>query len=112
MRFTIVRRLWLGIGIIIVLFLAADLFSLRAARNVDAALDEVVDGGEERRGAAYDMRAALQALVTAVRLSISDPAATSATTSAARRSVLVVRFAGMKHPPQGQNRLRFCRLRA
>ncbi len=86
MRVTIAHRLGIGIGMIVILFLAADLFSLRAARQVDEALSDVVDGGEERRGAGYDMRSALQALVAAVRVSTTtgEPVSSSAVQRAQR----------------------------
>src|SRR6476660_7764268 len=48
---TIAHRLWLGLGLILALFAVADLVSLRAANRVDVALQTLVSGGDERRGA-------------------------------------------------------------
>src|SRR3954463_351330 len=56
LRLTIAQRLWLGLGLILALFAVADLVSLRAANSVDVALQTLVSGGDERRGAGYNMR--------------------------------------------------------
>src|SRR6476620_9884890 len=64
---TIAQRLWLGLGLILALFAVADLVSLRAANRVDGALQTLVSGGDERRGAGYNMRSELAAMARAVQ---------------------------------------------
>jgi diguanylate cyclase (GGDEF)-like protein/PAS domain S-box-containing protein len=59
--------LWLGLGLILGLFAVADLVSLRAANRVDVALQTLVSGGDERRGAGYNMRSELAAMARAVQ---------------------------------------------
>ena len=67
LRLTIAQRLWLGLGLILALFAVADLVSLRAANSVDVALQTLVSGGDERRGAGYNMRSELAAMVRSVQ---------------------------------------------
>lgn len=66
-RVSIAQRLWLGLAIIWGLFVVADLISLSAANRVDQALETLVSAGDERRGAGYDMRSELAAIVRAVQ---------------------------------------------
>jgi HAMP domain-containing protein len=53
---TLTQRLWLGLGVIVVLFAAADLVSLRATRELDATLTGLVARADARAAAAHDMK--------------------------------------------------------
>ena len=58
-RLTISQRLWLGLGLILALFGAAHFVSVRATHMLDAALSDVVEDGEARNAAAFEMQIAL-----------------------------------------------------
>jgi diguanylate cyclase (GGDEF)-like protein/PAS domain S-box-containing protein len=66
------QRLWLGLGLILGLFALADFISLRAASKVDLTLQTLVSNGDERRGAGYNMRSELAAIVRAVQSYVKD----------------------------------------
>ena len=66
-RLTITQRLWLGLGLILALFCAADLVSLRAARVLDSTLSSLVRDGEARSAAADEMKTTLERGARAVQ---------------------------------------------
>ena len=66
------QRLWLGLGLILGLFALADFVSLRAASKVDVTLHTLVSDGDERRGAGYNMRSELAAIVRAVQSYVNE----------------------------------------
>ena len=72
LKLTIAQRLWLGLGLIMAFFAIADLISLRAANSVDVALKTLVSSGDERRGAGFDMRTELAAMVAASQHYLKD----------------------------------------
>jgi diguanylate cyclase (GGDEF)-like protein/PAS domain S-box-containing protein len=53
---TVTQRLWLGLGVIVALFAAANLVSLRATRELDQTLSGLVARADARAAAAYDMK--------------------------------------------------------
>src|SRR5207344_1193471 len=63
---------WLGLGLILALFCAADLVSLRATYLLDAALSSLVHDGEARSAAAYEMKRNLQQAARALHLYSQD----------------------------------------
>ena len=65
--------MWLGLGLILGLFTLADFVSLRAANRVDSTLQTLVSSGDERRGAGYNMRGDLAAIVRAVQDYVKQP---------------------------------------
>ena len=69
---TMAQRLWLGLGLILGLFTLADFVSLRAASKVDVTLKTLVSNGDERRGAGYNMRSELAAIVRALQGYLSE----------------------------------------
>ncbi len=66
-QISVAHRLWFGLLLLLGLFAIADLVSLDAARDVDKTLNDLVLPGDERRGAGYEMRADLSALVERVQ---------------------------------------------
>ena len=66
LRFTITQRLWLGLGLLLALFAAADLVSLRATHVLDDTLSHLVSDSDARTGAAYEMNLQLDALAHTV----------------------------------------------
>ena len=66
-KLTISQRLWLGLGVILALFAAADLASLRASHQLDVALASLVDTGAQRNGAAFAMSVHLEEMSRAVQ---------------------------------------------
>jgi diguanylate cyclase (GGDEF)-like protein/PAS domain S-box-containing protein len=54
-KLTVSQRLWLGLGVILAVFAAAYLVSLRASHRLDATLASLVDSGAQRSEAAFAM---------------------------------------------------------
>src|SRR5918999_5408605 len=52
---TIARKLWLGFGSLVLLFLLAGLIILFSERSIRSALDEIANVEEPTRAAAYEM---------------------------------------------------------
>jgi hypothetical protein len=65
--------MWLGLGLILGLFALADFVSLRAANRVDVTLQTLASSADERRGAGYNMRGDLAAIVRAVQDYVKQP---------------------------------------
>jgi len=66
-KLTISQRLWLGLGVILLLFGAADLVSFRASHQLDSALGGLVDRGGQRNDAAFAMGAQLEEMSRAAQ---------------------------------------------
>jgi diguanylate cyclase (GGDEF)-like protein/PAS domain S-box-containing protein len=75
-RLTITQRLWIGLGLTLGLFLAADLVSLRATHVLDATLSSLVHDAERRSAAAYEMKVALADLSRGVQGYLQERSAT------------------------------------
>jgi diguanylate cyclase (GGDEF)-like protein/PAS domain S-box-containing protein len=67
LKLTVSQRLWLGLGVILALFTAADLVSLRASHRLDATLASLVDSGAQRSEAAAAMSFHLDEMSRAVQ---------------------------------------------
>ena len=68
-RLSITQRLWLGLGLLLALFAAAALVSLRATDELDDTLSHLVSDGDARTGAAYEMNINLDGTARGRRLS-------------------------------------------
>jgi diguanylate cyclase (GGDEF)-like protein/PAS domain S-box-containing protein len=72
-RLTITQRLWLGLGLLLALFAAADLVSLRATHVLDETLSHLVTDSDERTAAAYEMNVQVDALARAIDAYMQSP---------------------------------------
>ena len=73
LRLSISQRLWLGLGLLLALFAAADLVSLRATHELDDTLSHLVSDGDARTGAAYEMNIHLDGTMRAVDTYLQNP---------------------------------------
>jgi diguanylate cyclase (GGDEF)-like protein/PAS domain S-box-containing protein len=73
LRLSISQRLWLGLGLLLALFAAADLVSLRATHELDDTLSHLVSDGDARTGAAYEMNIHLDGTTRAVDAYLQNP---------------------------------------
>ena len=71
-RLTIAQRLWLGLGILLALFGAADLVSLRATHILDETLSNLVGDGETRNATAYELNGHLDAMNRAIESYVQE----------------------------------------
>jgi diguanylate cyclase (GGDEF)-like protein/PAS domain S-box-containing protein len=72
-RLSITQRLWLGLGLLLALFAAAALVSLRATDELDDTLSHLVSDGDARTGAAYEMNINLDGTTRAVDGYLQNP---------------------------------------
>jgi diguanylate cyclase (GGDEF)-like protein/PAS domain S-box-containing protein len=72
-RLSITQRLWLGLGLLLALFAAADLVSLRATHVLDETLSHLVSDSDARTSAAYEMTVHLDAVARAVESYLQSP---------------------------------------
>jgi len=72
-RLSITHRLWLGLGLLLALFAAAALVSLRATHVLDDTLANLVSEGDARTGAAYEMNVHLDAVAREIDDYMQNP---------------------------------------
>jgi diguanylate cyclase (GGDEF)-like protein/PAS domain S-box-containing protein len=75
LRLSITSRLWLGLGMLLAVFAAAALVSLRATHELDDTLAHLVTEGDARTGAAYEMNLHLDAIARALDSYLDVPEA-------------------------------------
>ncbi len=73
LRLSITERLWLGLGLLLALFAAAALVSLRATHELDDTLSHLLTDGDARTGTAYEMNVQLDGLARAVENYLNSP---------------------------------------